>query len=201
MILARILWTAASFYLLVLTLVYVLVLDAPGESGPARLEYILDHWLVYQHQFKAEFLIGMFLCISSLLFALQFRRAEFVVISVGQLLYALPFPIVLGLYPEAAVQTSMAFSQSAHLMVNSGLMISLAGFIGLHWNLRILPKWIHLTAFFLAVIGFSSFVLSFLGQLPYVQAQKAMLAVTFLYLINGVYGILIRKDYFNAGQV
>ena len=158
-----------------------------------RLEYTLEHWTAYQHQFKAEFLIGIFYSISSLILLVLQRRAEFALICIGQLLYASAFPTVLGIYPEAPGELSVAISLAAHGFVTVGLMLSMLGFLILHWNLRILPRWVHITAFIIASVAFSTYTLAFLGLLEPVAAQRVMFLVTFLYLINGIYAIRMKE--------
>ncbi len=191
--LARILWISGSSLIFVLLTGYILILDPPAESGPARLEYILDHWGLYSFMFRTEFLMGVTIGISALILAQRFKNGWLVLVGIGMLLYALPFPIVLGLYPVASTEVSVGFSTSAHLLVDSGLMISMGGFLGLHATTRILPKWLHMAALILAIPPFSMFTLAFLGLADPVAAQKSMILVALLFAINIYYGWRLKE--------
>jgi len=181
--LARFLWISASVYFPVISVVYIFVLDSSAE-GADKLKYMLDNYLIYSHQFKAEFLTGAFLCISSFAFAIRLKRMVFVLIGTGQLIYALAFPLIISVYPYAETTFSLAMGRAANSMVTFGLMLSLAGFFMLHLRLHIIPKWMRLLALLLSVAGFISYLAAFIGFITDKQAQLVMFLVTFLYPIN-----------------
>ena len=66
--LAKFLWTIASFYLLIIVFVYIVILKDAPEEGLERYEFILENWSIYNYQWKAELLMTTFLSISSFLF-------------------------------------------------------------------------------------------------------------------------------------
>jgi hypothetical protein len=191
--LARILWVSASFYFLIVLVFYALILDPPDGTRQERLTYIIENYTLYGHQFKAEFLMGTFLCISSLIFAIILRRAIFIMICIGHLIYAFAFPLIIGVYPEASTEISIALGIAANSFVTFGLMFAMAGFFLMHLKLRILPKWLHVLAMIIAAVGFLSYFAAFAGLITNKEAQMSMLFVTFLYFINGMYGLKIRE--------
>ncbi len=190
---ARILWTTASGYFLVILIFYAFVLDPPSTEAE-RLNYIIENYAIYGFQFKAEFLTGAFLCISSFAFAILLKRMVFILIGTGQLIYAFAFPLIISVYPYADAEFSLALSKAANSMVTYGLMLSLAGFFLLHLKLKVLPKWMHLLAMVLAAAGFLSYFSAFIGLITDKQAQIIMFPVTFLYLINAYLGIKLPDN-------
>jgi len=70
-------------------------------------------------------------------------------------------------------------------MVNFGMMISLAGYFLQHLKSRILGNWFRITALVLTVLSFLSFAAGFVNMIETPTAQRAMLMVMFLYMING----------------
>ena len=190
---AKFLWTIASFYLLVIGFTYIFILnDAPAE-GAERYAFINNHWSVYNYQWKAELMMATFLAISSFLFVKHIDNPGFILIGVGQVFFAVAMPISIGITPNASYEIGSVIGKGAHQLVNFGMMISLAGNIILHWRSRILKPWLRLAAILLASISFLSFVAGFVNIIDPQSAQKAMLVVMFLYIINGVYGIKIGK--------
>ncbi len=197
--LAKSLWTIASFCLLIIVFVYVVILkDAPAE-GLERYEFILDNWSIYNYQWKAELLMTTFLSISSFLFFKYTKNPGFIVIAVGQLFFAFAMPISIGVTPNASLELGSLIGKGAHQLVNFGMLISLCGFIILHLKARILKSWLRLTALAIAVISFLSFGAGFINLIEASDAQKAMFLVMFLYIINGYFGIKINET--NANNV
>ena len=65
------------------------------------------------------------------------------------------------------------------------MMISLAGYFLQHLKSRILGNWFRITALVLTVLSFLSFAAGFVNMIETPTAQRAMLMVMFLYMING----------------
>jgi len=197
--LAKILWTIASFYLLIIVFVYIVILkDAPAE-GLERYEFILENWSIYNYQWKAELIMTTFLSISSFLFYKYTNNSGFIVIAVGQLFFAFAMPISIGVTPNASPELGSLIGKGSHQLVNFGMLISLCGFIILHLKARILKSWLRLTALAIATISFLSFGAGFINLIGASNAQKAMFLVMFLYIINGYFGIKINET--NANRV
>jgi hypothetical protein len=197
--LAKFLWIIASFYLLIIVFVYIVILkDAPAE-GLERYEFILENWSIYNYQWKAELLMTTFLSISSFLFFKYTKNPGFIVIAVGQLFFAFAMPISIGVTPNASLELASLIGKGAHQLVNFGMLISLFGFIILHLKARVLKSWLRLTALVIAVISFLSFGAGFINLIEASDAQKAMFLVMFLYIINGYFGIKINET--NANNV
>ncbi len=127
--LAKILWTIASFYLLIIAFVYIVVLRDAPTVGLERYEFILKNWSIYNYQWKAELLMTTFLSISSLLFLKYTKNPGFSVIAVGQLFFAFAMPISIGVTPNASLELGSLIGKGAHQLVNFGMLISLCGFI------------------------------------------------------------------------
>lgn len=199
MILAKYLWTIASFYLMLIVFVYIVILkDAPAD-GLERYEYILANWSIYNYQWKAELLMTTFLSISSFLFFNYTKNPGFIIIAIGQLFFAFAMPLSLGVTPNASLELGSLIGKGAHQLVNFGMLISLCGFIILHFKARILKSWLRLIALAIAVVSFLSFGAGFINLIEASDAQKAMFLVMFLYIINGYLGIKINET--NAKNV
>lgn len=191
--LAKVLWVIASLYLLVVGFIYIIILkDAPSE-GLARFEYIQDNWGIYDHQWKAEFLIAVCLAISSLIFGSLIKNQGFQIIGVGQILIAVAFPISLGITPSADYELYSVMSTASHRLVNFGMLISLCGFLRFYWEVTILKKWLRITAIIASTLGLLSFGASFFEIISQTEAQKTMLLVIILYLINAYYGVKVNE--------
>jgi len=197
--LAKYLWIIASFYLVVIGFFYIVILkDAPAD-GQERYEFIITNWAIYNYQWKAELMMTTFLTISSFLFSKYLKNPGFIIIGVGQLFFAMAMPVSIGITPNAPYEFSSLIGKGAHEMVNFGMMISLAGYVILHWKSRVLNKGLRAAALILATLAFLSFSAGFINIIETTVAQKAMLLVMFLYVINGYFGIKINET--NANNV
>jgi hypothetical protein len=197
--LAKYLWIIASFYLLVIGFFYIVILKEAPADGPERYEFVMKNWAIYDYQWKAELMMTTFLSIASFLFSKYIKNPGFIIIGVGQLFFAMAMPISIGITPNAPYEFGSLIGKGAHQMVNFGMMISLAGYLILHWNSRILSKGLRATALILASLAFLAFASGFLNIIDTSTAQKAMLLVMFLYIINGYFGIKINET--NANNV
>ena len=195
--LAKYLWTIASFYLLVIGFFYILS-DAPAD-GPERYEFIIKNWTIYDYQWKAELMMTTLLSISSFLFSKYFKNPGFIIIGVGQLFFAMAMPISIGVTPHATYEFGSIIGKGAHQMVNFGMMVSLAGYLILHWKSRVLNKVLRVAALILATLALLSFTAGFINIIEATTAQKAMLLVLLLYVLNGYFGIKINEK--NADYV
>ena len=191
--LAKYLWIIASFYLLVIGFFYIVILKEAPADGPERYEFVMKNWAIYDYQWKAELMMTTFLSIASFLFSKYIKNPGFIIIGVGQLFFAMAMPISIGITPNAPYEFGSLIGKGAHQMVNFGMMISLAGYLILHWNSRVLSKGLRATALILASLAFLAFASGFLNIIETSTAQKAMLLVMFLYIINGYFGIKINQ--------
>lgn len=189
---ARILWTTASFYLFIVGFIYIIILGDAPDTYPDRMDYIRQHWGWYDLQWKGEFLIAVFLSVSSFIFANAMGRWEFYFIAVGQLIIAMGFPPSLGLGELETFNNYEQTGKIGHLYVNFGFLISLTGFALLHVHNDVLKSWLHKLAFLLALIAGLAFGAAFTGIITQSQAQMFMILVMLLYLINGAYGIKLK---------
>lgn len=189
---AKFLWTISSFYLLVIGFVYIVILKEAPSDGPERYAFILENWNIYHYQWKAEGMMATLLSISSFLFFRYLGNPGFIFIGVGQLFFAVAMPISIGITPNATYEFGSLIGKGAHQLVNFGMMVSLAGYLILHWTSRALPKWLRIAALILATLGFLPFAAGFLNLIESSTAQNAMLFVMFLYLVNGYYGIKVN---------
>ena len=196
---AKFLWTIASFYLLVIGFFYMIVLKDAPPNGPERYEYIVQNWSIYNYQWKAELMMTTLLSISSFLFSRNLKNPGFIIIGVGQLFFAMAMPLSIGITPNAHYEFGSLIGKGAHQSVNFGMMISLAGYLILHWNARILSNWLRVSALILATLALLSFLAGFVNLIESSTAQRAMLLVMFLYIINGFFGIKINET--NAKNV
>ena len=108
-------------------------------------------------------------------------------------------PLSIGITPNAPYEFGSLIGKGAHQMVNFGMMISLAGYLILHWHSRVLSSWLRVAALVLASSAFLSFLAGFVNIIETSTAQKAMLLVMFLYIINGYFGIKINET--NASNI
>ena len=170
----------------------VVLKDAP-PNGPERYEFIRQNWTTYDYQWKAELMMTTLLSISSFLFSKYLKNPGFIIIGVGQLFFAMAMPLSIGITPNAPYEFGTLIGKGAHQMVNFGMMVSLAGYLILHWKSRVLSNGLRISALILAALAFLSFLAGFMNILEASTAQKAMLLVMFLYIINGYFGIKINE--------
>jgi hypothetical protein len=197
--LAKYLWTIASFYLLVIGFVYIIILKEAPSSGPERYEFIMDNWAIYNYQWKAELMMTTLLAISSFIFSKHLKNPGFVFIGVGQLFFAMAMPVSIGITPNATYEIGSLIGKGGHEMVNFGMMVSLAGYLILHWRSRLLSKGLKAAALILAALGLLSFTAGFVNVIETATAQKAMIFAMLLYLINGYLGIKLNEE--NASMI
>ena len=79
------------------------------------------------------------------------------------------------------------------------MMVSLAGYFVLHWQARVLMYWLRVAILVLAALAFLSFAAGFVHLIGAASAQKAMVLVMLLYIINGYFGIRVNAS--DAGKV
>lgn len=191
--LAKYLWTIASFYLLAIGFVYIIILKDAPSGGLERYEFIIENWAIYDYQWKAELMMTTMLSIASFLFYKYLDNPGFIIIGVGQLFFAIAMPISIGITPNASYDIGSLIGKGAHQMVNFGMMVSLAGYFILHWKSPVLSNWLRIAALVLAALGFLSFLAGFANIIETSTAQKAMLLVMLLYVINGFFGIKVNE--------
>jgi hypothetical protein len=196
---AKYLWIIASFYLLIIGFVYIIILKEAPSDGPERYDFLMENWSIYNYQWKAELMMTTLLAISSFLFAKYLKNPGFIIIGVGQLFFAMAMPVSIGITPNTTYEFGSLIGKGAHQMVNFGMMVSLAGYFILYWKSQVLSNWLRVAALILAAISFISFAAGFVNIIETSTAQKAMLLVMLLYVINGFYGIKINETNANNG--
>lgn len=191
--LAKICWSLGSILINVTIGIYI-YLQSNGPANLAdRFKYVNEHWTIYEGHWKAEYLIMALIMIGALYFAIYLKSISWAIISVGQSIILLTYPIMLGGYESTPLEiATMANSMATHTFITGNLLFC-GGLFHLYFNSRELKSALRYTALILSAITVIAFLLIFIGITTWRQSLFIGPLVNILYLINAYYGWKIKE--------
>lgn len=190
--LAKLFWVAGSILINVTIGLYIYLQSKAPANLVERYQYINDQWALFGGHWKAEFLIMTLIAIAALFFAFRFKDIYWTIISVGQLIILLTYPMMLGGYLNTTLELAEMANQMAVVTFIFGNLIFMVGLLGLYFNTKLLPKWLKYLAVILAAASSLLFLLIYMEFTSWGQMLFAAPMINLLYLINAYYGVKMK---------
>ena len=191
---AKLLWSLGSLLVNVTIGIYIyLTSKAPTEMSE-RYAYINENWSAFSAHWKVEFVLMTMITIGAIYFASKFRKVSWSIISVGQIILLLTYPIMLAGYRNTPFEIAEMSNQIAVIVFVFGNIVFLLGVFHLYLNDEQLAKWIRYIAIAFSGIAAFAFILSFSEVIDWRQAIMVAPLINIIYLINAYYGFKLKVE-------
>ena len=182
---AKYLWIAANILITLIILYFIpLESDIPGTDPPVRYAYINDHWGKFNFMWRSELLIVGILTVTSFYFATCFKTTGWVLVTIGQLILTMLYPVMLGGYHDTSVELyTLTYEISSEIFIVSSLFL-FAGFAVIHWEARHMNNYFRFILTGLGILITVAFTLGFLEILTLGQVMMTGPIIVILYFGN-----------------
>jgi hypothetical protein len=191
---AKICWISGSILINVVIAIYIGLIRKAPIREEERFQYINDNWDIFSAHWKAEFILMILIAIGAFYFALYFKKISWSIITIGQLITILTYPIMLGGYYDSTFEIQLVANEMATVVFLVGNIFFFGGLVVLYIEDAILVKWLRILAISLAAIGVIAMFGAFIGFYPWKTAMKIGPLITLLYLINAYYGFRLENE-------
>lgn len=191
---AKLLWSLGSLLVNVTIGIYIYLTSKAPTDIQERYAFINENWGLYAAHWKAEFILMTMIAIAAIYFATKFKTISWSVISIGQIILLLTYPIMLGGYRNTPFEIAEMSNQMAVLVFVFGNIVFLLGIVHLYLNDKRIGKWIRYTAIAFSGIAAVAFLLTFTEIISWKQAMMAGPLVNIVYLINAYYGLKLKEE-------
>ena len=191
---AKLLWSLGSLLVNVTIGVYIFLTSRAPKEMTERYAYINENWTSFSVHWKVEFVLMTMIAIGAIYFAAKFRNVSWSIISIGQIILLLTYPIMLAGYRNTPFEIAEMSNQMAVLVFIFGNIVFLLGVFHLYFNDKQLSKWIRYIAVSFSGIAALSFLLSFIELIDWKQAIIVAPLINIVYLINAYYGFTLKKE-------
>ena len=192
--LAKTLWSAGSVLVNFTIIIYIFLSSNAPLDPVDRHHYLNEHWSVYAAHWKAEFLFMTMIAIGAFYFSLKTQKISWAIITLGQGLLLITYPIMLGGFRNTSFELSEMSNQMALILFVFGNIVFLSGLFCLYLHDQILAPWLSKTGAVLSLITGIAFVLVFMGWLEWREALVIAPLMNVLYLLNAFYGLKLRIE-------
>ncbi|MEM9829738.1 MAG: hypothetical protein AAF944_03830 [Bacteroidota bacterium] len=192
--LAKLFWSIGSVLINVVIGIYIYLMSNAPENRQERYQYINENWGIYGAHWKAEFLLMTLIAIGALYFALRTHKASWTIVSVGQLILLITYPVMLGGYRNTPLEIAEMANEIATIVFVFGNVIFFSGMFLLYLKDIYLKQWLKIFAY--SVAGFMTlvFLVIFTGFITWGQALVVAPLANVMYLINAYYGLKIKLE-------
>ncbi|MEM9857350.1 MAG: hypothetical protein AAF843_08345 [Bacteroidota bacterium] len=191
---AKLLWSLGSVLVNVTIGIYIyLMRKAPSELAE-RFQYVNENWAIYGGHWKAEFLIMTLIAIGAFYFAIHWKSISWTIISIGQLIILLTYPIMLGGYRNTPLAVAEMANQMATVTFISGNLIFFPGLFLMYLKSEVLTPGLRYAALIISAITTLTFAIVYLEIISWNQALVLAPLINVLYLINAYYGFKIKVE-------
>lgn len=191
---AKLLWSLGSLLVNVTIGIYIYLTSKAPTDIQERYAYINENWNLYAAHWKTEFILMTMIAIAAIYFATKFKTISWSIISIGQIILLLTYPIMLGGYRNTPIEIAEMWNQMAVLVFVFGNIIFLIGIVHLYVNDKRIGKWIRYTAIAFSGTAAVAFLLTFTEIINWKQAMIVGPLVNLVYLINAYYGLKIKEE-------
>ncbi|MEM9300152.1 MAG: hypothetical protein AAGA64_17460 [Bacteroidota bacterium] len=189
---AKLLWSIGSVLVNVTIGIYIyLMSNAPSELSE-RFQYINENWTIYGGHWKAEFLIMTLIAIGAFYFAIYWKSISWTIISIGQLIILLTYPIMLGGYRNTPFEVAEMANQMATVTFIFGNLTFFPGLFIMYLKSDVLKSGLRYVALIISAITTLTFAIVYLEIISWNQALVLAPLINVLYLINAYYGFKIK---------
>ena len=189
---AKLLWSLGSLLVNVTIAIYIILMSKAPSDTLERYAYINDNWTVFSAHWKAEFLFMTMIAIGAIYFTTKLKKVSWAIITVGQIILLLIYPIMIGGYRNTPIEIAEMANQMAILIFVFGNIIFLLGAFHLYYNDSIISKSLKYVAMACSGIAVISFLLTFSDIITWKQVMMISPLVNILYLINAFYGFKLK---------
>lgn len=190
--LAKTLWSLGSI-LINFTIVTFLILSSKAPvNAEERHNYLNENWDIFGTHWKIEFLIMTMITIGAIYFAINLKKVSWSIISVGQIILLITYPIMLGGYRNTTFEIFEMANQMAVVIFLFGNIVFLSGLLHLYYSEKILKKWLRFTAIGISAISLIAFLIAFAGLIEWKQAMIVGPLIIILYFINAYLGLKLK---------
>jgi hypothetical protein len=190
--LAQYLWSLGSVLINVVIFIYVSLMRNAPVAVDERYAYINAKWDIFSIHWQFEFMLMTMIAIAAIYFAIHFKKISWVIISMGQLIVLLTYPLMLGGYRNTPVDLAELANQIAVVVFLFGNVVFFCGIFLLYLKDKLLNKWLSRLAMVLALVVVVVFGIAFFGFLTWKEAMVIGPLVNMVYLINAYYGLKIK---------
>ena len=192
--LAKAFWSLGSLLVNVTIVIYIILSSRAPENIAERYQYMNENWTVYAAHWKAEFLFMTLVTIGAIYFTSTLKKASWAIISIGQIILLLTYPIMLGGYHNTPLEVAEMANQMAIEVFVFGNVVFLSGLFVLYWNDSLLKKWLRNVAIALSIIVGAAFIITYAEIISWKQAMMIGPLANVLFLINAYYGLKIQPQ-------
>lgn len=171
--LAKALWSLGSLFVNVTIIIYIILSSKAPLDLKSRFAYINENWGIYGAHWKVEFLLMTMVAIGAVYFAINIKKVSWTIVSTGQIILLLIYPLILGGYRNTPFEIAEMANQMASVTFIFGNLIFLSGLFHLYLQDEILEKWLKSTAVALSGITVIVFLITFVEIISWKQAMMA----------------------------
>lgn len=189
---AKISWITGSILINIVIGFYINLMSKSPTGPEETFNYINENWSAFSGMWKIEFVLMILIAFSAFYFALYFKNISWSIITTGQFIILLTYPIMLGGYHNSSVKMFLMTNEMATVVFLVGNIFFFVGLIVLYLNDSLLSKWLKIAAILFATIGTISMTGCFIGLYPWKEAMVVGPIISLLYLINAYYVFLLK---------
>ena len=192
--LAKTLWSLGSLLVNCTIIVYIILSSKAPLNVEERYAYINENWNVYGAHWRVEFFLMAMVAIGALYFAIKSKKISWSIISIGQVVLLMTYPLMLGGYRNTTLELAEMANQIATIVFVFGNLVFLSGLFLLYLNDQFLKRWLRYTAIVISGITAIVFLITFAGIINWEQAMMIGPLINLLYLVNAYYGLKIKME-------
>lgn len=189
---AKTFWSLGSLLINGTIIAYIFLSSKAPIDLEARYAYINENWDIFGALWKVEFFLMTMVAIGAIYFAIQSKKISWTIVSIGQIILLLTYPIMLGGYRNTPFEIAEMANQMAVVIFVFGNLIFFGGLFLLYLKDHLLKRWLKYTA-----VAFSSIIvivlfITFAEIINWKEAIMIGPLVNLLYIINAYYGLKIK---------
>lgn len=185
-------WSLGSLLINVTIIIHQIMARRMPAGDPAgRFDYVIKNWDIYGLNWRVEWVLMAMIAAGAIFFAIRTRTLSWAIISGGQVLLLLTYPVLLAGYLGGSLPMATLVNRLATEIFVSGNMLFLAGLLHLYLTDEQLPLWARYPAAALALVGVLAFVGCNFGLLTLSEIVVAAPVLQLLYVVNSYYGLIV----------
>ena len=121
--LAKLFWSIGSVLINIVIGIYIYLSSNAPKNRQERYQYLNENWDIYGAHWKVEFLLMTSIAIGALYFALRTHKESWTIVSVGQFILLITYPIMLGGYRNTPLEIAEMANEIATIVFVFGNVI------------------------------------------------------------------------------
>ncbi|BFP43173.1 hypothetical protein FGF1_40180 [Flavobacteriaceae bacterium GF1] len=192
--LAKVLWSLGSLLVNGTIIIYIILSSKAPLAHEERYAYINENWNIYGAHWRLELFLMAMIAIGAFHFAVKSRKISWSMITTGQLILLITYPLMLGGYRNTPLELAEMANQMATIVFIFGNLVFLSGLFLLYLKDRLLKRWLKYTAVVLSSCIAIVFLITFVEIINWKQALMIGPLINILYLINAYYGLKMELE-------